>query len=526
MPSYAGFLRNYEDFLAFYSEVVGTDRVTAYRSEIEINELFAFIYAVKRQNIGNDVHSLGDPDVQRLFDLIRESPGAQSKSWIFQANPKRFDLLGALKPGGEIAWAINQNRDDVTVGDTVYYWMSGANAGIYGVGSITTPPTKDIDTFGEWGVQTKVEHVFVKNYVSKEQYVEHPVLAESRIIRQPHMTNFRLSTDEATAVEALMPDLVADKESLHEIVPSFFADSNAAGLIVSEEYARRFIASLLAKPFVILTGLSGSGKTKLAEAFAKWLSKSNDSYRIVAVGADWTSNENIVGYPNALLEKEYVKRPALDLLLSAVNNQSVPHFLILDEMNLSHVERYFADFLSAMESGEEIFLHNPWNNKEQKAQPGEVPSSVRIPKNLFIVGTVNVDETTYMFSPKVLDRANVIEFRADEQDIESYLAQPQNIDIEKLKHRGAPFGRVFVEEAGGEVSLSGSLQEKLSEVLMLFWRILSRFHSEFAFRTVKEITSFVYFDQLLSGQQKSLADSFDAQILQKILPKMQGSRKK
>src|SRR5690606_11509449 len=77
------------------------------------------------------------------------------------------------------------------------------------------------------------------------------------------------------------------------------------------------------------------------------------------------------------------------------------YLLILDEMNLSHVERYFADFLSAIESGEAVPLHN---------SECEFPESIKIPGNLLVVGTVNVDETTYMFSPKVLDRANTIEF--------------------------------------------------------------------------------------------------------------------
>ena len=72
-------------------------------------------------------------------------------------------------------------------------------------------------------------------------------------------------------------------------------------------------------------------------------------------------------------------------------------------MNLSHVERYFADFLSAMESNEPVPLHN--NDLIE-----DIPNQITIPENLFVIGTVNIDETTYMFSPKVLDRANTIEF--------------------------------------------------------------------------------------------------------------------
>src|SRR5205823_4057895 len=111
-----------------------------------------------------------------------------------------------------------------------------------------------------------------------------------------------------------------------------------------------------------------------------------------------------LGYRDALDSTKY-QRPAngaLDLLLHAQVNLDQPHFLILDEMNLSHVERYFSDILSALESGEPLALHSGNDDIEK------VPPRLALPANLFIVGTVNVDETTYMFSPKVLDRANVL----------------------------------------------------------------------------------------------------------------------
>ena len=116
----------------------------------------------------------------------------------------------------------------------------------------------------------------------------------------------------------------------------------------------------------------------------------------------------------------YQSTKILDLLLEASldTNSAKPIFLILDEMNLSHVERYFADFLSALESRDAgLHLHREGKGKRLPRQPGglaDVPETLRLPRNVFVVGTVNVDETTYMFSPKVLDRANVIEFRVAE----------------------------------------------------------------------------------------------------------------
>ena len=143
---------------------------------------------------------------------------------------------------------------------------------------------------------------------------------------------------------------------------SFKKNADEANLLVDKDLVLRFITALLTKPFIILTGLSGSGKTKLAQAFSKWICETDDQICLVPVGADWTNREPLLGFPSALEEGRYIlpENGVLSLILKAsrVENQNKPYFLILDEMNLSHVERYFADFLSAMESGDKIPLHS------------------------------------------------------------------------------------------------------------------------------------------------------------------------
>ena len=89
-------------------------------------------------------------------------------------------------------------------------------------------------------------------------------------------------------------------------IDSFVQNLKLSGLLYSDQLIQRFTASLLTKPFVILTGLSGSGKTKLAQAFVQWICQDKRQYRIIPVGADWTNREPLLGYPNTLNPKEYV----------------------------------------------------------------------------------------------------------------------------------------------------------------------------------------------------------------------------
>ena len=296
---------------------------------------------------------------------------------------------------------------------------------------------------------------------------------------------------------------------INQVVSSILS----TGLIYSPTLIKRLAFSLMAKPFVILSGLAGSGKTQLALAFAKCLSENiEEQVCPVSIGADWTNREPLLGYPNALKENEYVlpESGVLQLLMRANEEPSKPYFLILDEMNLSVVERYFADFLSAMESGEKIKL---WDNEK-----GNVPKEIELPKNVFIIGTINVDETTYMFSPKVLDRANVIEFKIAANEMEDYLGKKVSINLEQVYSACADMAADFVTKANSQVEKD----EKNKDVLLSFFKELKEVNAEFGYRTVNEISRYLHF------AEGDLTDdtAIDTTILQKLLPKLHGSRKK
>lgn len=301
---------------------------------------------------------------------------------------------------------------------------------------------------------------------------------------------------------------------------TFKADCETSGLKYSDQLITRYIASLTTKPFVLLTGLSGSGKTKLAQSFAQWISESKEQYCIVPVGADWTNREPLLGYVNALDDTQYIspENGALTLILNANTNQHKPYFLILDEMNLSHVERYFADFLSVMESKDKFKLHN-----DSILDKSGIPHKLSWPKNLFVVGTVNIDETTYMFSPKVLDRANVIEFRVDENEIEKFLKESKKIT--SIEGFGKTMGTSFVNIALGD-PIHADLSN-LNDELLSFFADLKKLGAEFGYRTGSEIQSlFSKIDLIDPSFIHKEDEKIDIGIMQKLLPKLHGSRRK
>jgi hypothetical protein len=313
---------------------------------------------------------------------------------------------------------------------------------------------------------------------------------------------------------------------------SFHKKTKEAGLIFSEKMVARFVASLCTKPFVICSGLSGSGKTKLAQAFVQWICESEEQYKIIPVGADWTNREPLLGYPNGLDDKNYAKPDsgALDVIFKALdpNNKNKPFFLILDEMNLSHVERYFADFLSIMESKDKIKLHSGDTERG-------IAKDFEWPKNLFIIGTVNIDETTYMFSPKVLDRANVIEFRISVDDLKEYLNSNKVLDMDKFLNEDKTFG-LGSEMSESFLKLANEDAKHTIDnesILLNFFIELQKAGAEFGYRSTFEINRLIAIlneiskdDKTWDGKSINKNEFIDIAIMQKLLPKLHGSRNK
>lgn len=329
------------------------------------------------------------------------------------------------------------------------------------------------------------------------------------------------------ATEEDEPVVLSIRTDLKAAVTAFSEALHASGVHFGrqhEDLVSSFIASLVTKPLVILTGLSGSGKTQIAIRFGEWLGP--DRLHTAAVRPDWTGAEALFGYEDALKREVDGRRawtvPApLEFILNAAKDPQHPYVLLLDEMNLAHVERYFADVLSGMESGQPC-LPNLYKDSDKcwrlKADGDRIP----FPKNLWIVGTVNIDETTYMFSPKVLDRANTFEFRVSPSDLSVDAVKPI-----PCAHGDQDLVRGLLSIARNDSwhrDRPNQSSADLATRLRQLHETLGRFNLEFGHRVFYESMRFgaLAEEAGLSGLNAVL----DKIVMQKILPRLHGSRRR
>ena len=215
------------------------------------------------------------------------------------------------------------------------------------------------------------------------------------------------------------------------------------GTILDTPY-RQYITAIKSKPFLLLAGISGTGKSRIVRELARscW-DKGSEEYKaqkprnfeMIQVKPNWHDSSELFGYVSRINGETFIVGPFLKFMVRALKEPDVPYFLCLDEMNLAPVEQYFAEYLSVIESRKLIddgtietdpivdfestdAYHSlitqlfPKKNEEEDRRlflSKEGGKRLSIPPNLIIVGTVNMDETTFSFSRKVLDRAMTIE---------------------------------------------------------------------------------------------------------------------
>ncbi|MBO9317238.1 MAG: AAA family ATPase, partial [Chloroflexus sp.] len=261
------------------------------------------------------------------------------------------------------------------------------------------------------------------------------------------------------------------------------------GMVIDERTLKAFHLAVQARPLVILAGPSGSGKTWLTRLYADALvgvdeGQPNPFYLLVAVQPDWHSARDLLGYYNTLTGL-YQPTPFLRHVLKAAADPNQTYIVCLDEMNLARPEYYLAPILSAMETAEGLIDLGTPLAETPLAGGGIVHNPLRLPVNLRLIGTVNVDESTFTLSDKVLDRANLIELGS--------------VDIQAL--------RAMYQIADEQI-----------------WHILSEVQTLFqaagrpaGYRALRETLEFI-----TQASDMAALEALDLQLLQRFLPRLRG----
>ena len=313
--------------------------------------------------------------------------------------------------------------------------------------------------------------------------------------------------------ESQMP--LTNKETLN-LIKEYI---DASGFSYEDGLIENFYLSLKSKPFVILAGTSGTGKTKLVKLFAEAIGA---EYKLVPVRPDWSDSSDLFGHVD--LNGKFVAGPVIDFLLSAREHPHKPHLLCLDEMNLARVEYYLSDFLSIIETrkkAEEDIVSAPLMDVDKYGTDPDAREKygrLEYPSNLYVIGTVNMDETTFPFSKKVLDRANTIEFSHVNliPDFGVIGDTPIRLTVDNSFLRT---DYLILKDCSDHADYIMDVCSELEKIN----QILQKANAHVGYRVRDEIIFYMLNNSREEVKILSENDALDNEIMQKILPRIQGS---
>lgn len=292
--------------------------------------------------------------------------------------------------------------------------------------------------------------------------------------------------------------------TLPELVDMFrnFAAAQL-GLFYKEEMIRLFISALASTKMIILQGISGTGKTSLAYAWGKFLS--NDSC-VASVQPSWRDRTEVFGYFNEFTKK-FNETDVLKEIYEAGYTDDV-YTVILDEMNISRVEYYFAEMLSILEMPNKDewiieLVSSAWDSDPKRIKNGKL----KIVPNVWYIGTINNDDSTFMVTDKVYDRAMPIDINEKGQ-----IFKPKDIPAQKINYK---YLNGLFEDAMNSYSVS---DETLDKIEKMDDYVIQHFRIAFGNRIVSHMKKFVPVYMACGGQE---IDGVDYFIARKILRKFE-----
>ena len=413
-------------------------------------------------------------------------------------------------------WAYRRNAfdDDVTPEDIISLFSKEFNIPINIINSSFNTQYKDIDfsdsLYSEVTLKSELLNIGVdvskNNIDAKKGGV---VASPGEISRGPFVQTLYAGLEITDYVIILQSDylsLYGSNKDFHKI---------SANSSYKQDIFRSYITAIKSKPFLLLAGISGTGKSRIVRELARacwdkgtpeYEAQKPKNFEMIQVKPNWHDSTELMGYVSRVSGKPvYIIGDFLRFITRAWENLEVPHFLCLDEMNLAPVEQYFAEFLSVIESrksnGNGTVITDPilkkstedWYRVLTAELTGENESlrnqfleeGITIPQNLIVVGTVNMDETTFSFSRKVLDRAMTIEM--NEVDLYAGL---QN----KYERIGKLTGEMLIGTAVEGVDVYSDNEEVCNKVLTYLQAVndvLDRTPFKIAYRTRNEFLLYV-----------------------------------
>ncbi|MGG0433210.1 AAA family ATPase [Priestia megaterium] len=306
----------------------------------------------------------------------------------------------------------------------------------------------------------------------------------------------------------------------------FESECKRMGLYYETKDLYNFHTAMKTGGLIVLAGMSGTGKSKLVQCYAHALKLNKDQIAFIPVRPFWQDDSDVIGYLDTL---HNVYRPGdsglMNILTRANDYPEDLHIVCFDEMNLARVEHYFSQFLSILELEENKRLLDLYNDEYSARIYNQniFPSTLRIGSNVIFVGTVNLDETTYPFSDKVLDRANVIT-----------LTMKSYADILRMEEERTQGTTAVINTKDNPITFDvySSFKKKERKIILtsqestLLWKLdtaLKRCnrHLGVGWRILRQISSFL--NNLPVDSPFDREEAFDIQIVQRIMTKVRGS---
>lgn len=306
-----------------------------------------------------------------------------------------------------------------------------------------------------------------------------------------------------------------DQLTKPEIINHVYNYIKSKGFYYTKDDITNFYLSLKTKQFVILSGISGTGKTKLAQWFAESIGATdqNGQFTLIPVRPDWSDGSDLLGYID--IAGKFKEGPLTTVMKQAQNNPTLPYIVVLDEMNLARVEYYFSDILSVLES-------KRWENgnivTSNVLTTENAGFNMTIPNNVYFIGTVNMDETTYPFSKKVLDRAMTIEFNEIDLGNLSFLKETTEMESFSLSHDRLT--STYLHLIDVYEKFPQMIDDMINELIKIN-EILEKMQAHVGYRVRDEIAFYMAYNK--DADLFTFNQALDYCILQKILPRITGS---